>query len=123
MISKTLQVSLLLMAAVSVTSCARKPLVAPTKVAAGMPTNQQQCRNELSALQTLDKSSYDLYLSQFNKINKSYEVYIKNKPIISKDASDVMAAEIANKLKVVCSRVNDAVFQNMEKRRQEIIDI
>ena len=76
----------------------------------------QQCYELLTALKGLDNSAFETYKQQFNTINKSYEVYKRNRPIIDKNSAEIMKTEIDSKIEVVCSRVRSAVFTNMSSR-------
>jgi hypothetical protein len=82
--------------------------------------SEQSCVNEFKALKNIDPTSYDIYQQQFSKVNQAYEVYRTNSPNINKDSKDILGMELNNKIKLICARVKDASFKNMEKRSQEI---
>lgn len=99
----------------TLTGCVKSTVPSAVKDA---PQKQQaqQCYELLTALKDLDNSAFETYQQQFNTINKSYEVYKKNRPIIDKNSAEIMKSEIDSKIEVVCSRVRSAVFTNMSSR-------
>lgn len=82
--------------------------------------SEQSCINEFKALKNIDPASYEIYQQQFSKVNQAYEVYRTNSLNINKDSKDILGMELSNKIKLICARVKDASFKNMEKRSQEI---
>lgn len=82
--------------------------------------SEQSCINEFKALKNIDPASYEIYQQQFSKVNQAYEVYRTNSLNVNKDSKEILGMQLNNKLKLICARVKDASFKNMEKRSQEI---
>lgn len=100
------------------------PNTLPAKKETSPNTSKQNiCLNEFKALQHLSKSDYEVYQQQFNQLNKTYDVYKNNKEVINKDSKEILNIELNAKLTLICARVKNAVFINMDKRSQEINNI
>ena len=82
-----------------------------------------RCYKEYTSLMKLNPKAFSIYKEQFEKINKSNNILIKNKSSISRGASEVLASELNDKLSLVCFRIKTSVFNNMLSRANAMDDI
>ncbi|QLK62114.1 hypothetical protein GE278_15630 [Enterobacteriaceae bacterium Kacie_13] len=96
--------------------CSNKLLPVQQQVKPG----REACNKEFVALGKLDPNAYALYTKQFAEINKSYATFKAQGDNLNKDAKEVLGLEIDAKLQLVCARVKNSAFQNMQKRSVEL---
>jgi len=81
---------------------------------------REACNKEFVALGKLDPNAYALYARQFAEINKSYATFKAQGDNLNKDAKEVLGLEIDTKLQLVCARVKNSAFKNMQNRSVEL---
>lgn len=83
-------------------------------------TGDNRCADNFSVLQALDVSKFDSYRSQFGVINGDFYFYNKYKNVMDKDAKELMTMELSSKLNLVCARVKNSAYTELQKKMEVI---
>lgn len=75
-----------------------------------------QCVNNFSMVKKLNANDFAVFRGQFDKINDMYAFLEQNRNILDNDPKQLISLELDSKLKMVCARVRNTAFNEVQNK-------
>jgi len=98
------------------TSSVKPNRVAERAPISGAHTANNRCVDDFAVLKEVNPAKFKTYQGQFNSINLNYEFYKNNAARMDKDQKELMTMELNSKLHLVCARVKNADYSEIQKK-------
>ncbi|MDA5523147.1 hypothetical protein [Yersinia kristensenii] len=108
----------ILMASVVLGGCSTKAKVDSEQQTAAIikKSTNDQCVNNFSMVKKLNANEFGVFRGQFDKINDMYAFLEQNRNILDNDPKQLISLELDSKLKMVCARVRNTAFNEVQSK-------
>ena len=79
-------------------------------------STNDQCVNNFSMVKKLNANDFTVFRGQFDKINDMYSFLEQNRNILDEDPKQLISLELDSKLKMVCARVRNTAFNEVQNK-------
>ncbi|QHB32692.1 hypothetical protein F0T03_11250 [Yersinia canariae] len=79
-------------------------------------STNDQCVNNFSMVKKLNENEFGVFRGQFDKINDMYAFLEQNRNILDNDPKQLISLELDSKLKMVCARVRNTAFNEVQNK-------
>ncbi|CNH41490.1 Uncharacterised protein [Yersinia kristensenii] len=79
-------------------------------------STNDQCINNFSMVKKLNANEFGVFRGQFDKINDMYAFLEQNRNILDDDPKQLISLELDSKLKMVCARVRNTAFNEVQSK-------
>ncbi|MGE4802932.1 hypothetical protein AB8989_21545 [Yersinia hibernica] len=108
----------ILMASAVLGGCSTKAKVDSEQQTAAIikKSTNDQCVNNFSMVKKLNTNEFGVFRGQFDKINDMYAFLEQNRNILDNDPKQLISLELDSKLKMVCARVRNTAFNEVQNK-------
>ncbi|OWF82846.1 hypothetical protein B4907_12505 [Yersinia kristensenii] len=108
----------ILMASTVLGGCSTKAKVDSEQQTAAIikKSTNDQCVNNFSMVKKLNANEFGVFRGQFDKINDMYAFLEQNRNILDNDPKQLISLELDSKLKMVCARVRNTAFNEVQSK-------
>lgn len=108
----------ILVASAVLGGCSTKAKVDSEKQTAAIikKSTNDQCVNNFSMVKKLNENEFGVFRGQFDKINDMYAFLEQNRNILDNDPKQLISLELDSKLKMVCARVRNTAFNEVQNK-------
>ncbi|AHM73839.1 hypothetical protein [Yersinia hibernica] len=108
----------ILMASAVLGGCSTKAKVDSEQQTAAIikKSTNDQCVNNFSMVKKLNTNEFGVFRGQFDKINDMYAFLEQNRNILDSDPKQLISLELDSKLKMVCARVRNTAFNEVQNK-------
>ncbi|HFR4113479.1 TPA: hypothetical protein ACHVKA_001446 [Yersinia enterocolitica] len=108
----------ILMASAVLGGCSTKAKVDSEQQTAAIikKSTNDQCVNNFSMVKKLNANEFGVFRGQFDKINDMYAFLEQNRNILDNDPKQLISLELDSKLKMVCARVRNTAFNEVQNK-------
>ncbi|WP_338629985.1 hypothetical protein QJR53_11165 [Yersinia enterocolitica] len=108
----------ILMASAVLGGCSTKSKVDSEQQTAAIikKSTNDQCVNNFSMVKKLNANEFGVFRGQFDKINDMYAFLEQNRNILDNDPKQLISLELDSKLKMVCARVRNTAFNEVQSK-------
>ncbi|PHZ21679.1 hypothetical protein [Yersinia massiliensis] len=75
-----------------------------------------QCVNNFAMVKKLNANEFGVFRGQFDQINGMYAFLEQNRNILDDDPKQLISLELDSKLKMVCARVRNTAFNEVQQK-------
>ncbi|PVZ79425.1 hypothetical protein C9426_33690 [Serratia sp. S1B] len=75
-----------------------------------------QCVNNFAVVKKLNTNDFGTFRGQFDQINGMYSFLEQNRNILGDDPKQLISLELDSKLKMVCARVRNSAFNEVQAK-------
>ncbi|CNI82246.1 MULTISPECIES: hypothetical protein [Yersinia] len=107
-----------LMASAVLGGCSTQAKVDSEKQTAAIikKSTNDQCVNNFSMVKKLNTNEFGVFRGQFDQINDMYAFLEQNRNILDNDPKQLISLELDSKLKMVCARVRNTAFNEVQNK-------
>lgn len=108
----------ILMASAVLGGCSTKAKVDSEQQTAAIikKSTNDQCVNDFSMVKKMNANEFSVFRGQFDKINDMYAFLEQNRNILDNDPKQLISLELDSKLKMVCARVRNTAFNEVQNK-------
>lgn len=79
-------------------------------------STNDQCVNNFAVVKKLNTNDFGTFRGQFDQINGMYSFLEQNRNILGDDPKQLISLELDSKLKMVCARVRNSAFNEVQAK-------
>ncbi len=79
-------------------------------------STNDQCVNNFAVIKKLNANEFGVFRGQFEQINGMYSFLEQNRNILDNDPKQLISLELDSKLKMVCARVRNTAFNEVQAK-------